>query len=175
MRLSHKIFVTTAVLILALAGVGTWSLLAISRLVDVNRAIATQSVPALRLGTSLREQLSGLTRTEDSAGPAASEVAQKVWNDRASRMAKDLGLLRTFLGTEEEQSQHQEALIAFATYRRLAAMEPPSPRSGASLRSARAPISIESWARPMAPSRTPSSRRGSSRRTPGAQCSGRSS
>src|SRR5215467_7802725 len=122
MRLSHKIFVTTAVLILALAGVGTWSLLAISRLVDVNRAIATQSVPALRLGTSLREQLSGLTRTEDSAGPAASEVAQKVWNDRASRMAKDLGLLRTFLGTEEEQSQHQEALIAFATYRRLAAM-----------------------------------------------------
>jgi signal transduction histidine kinase len=124
MRLSHKIFVTTAVLILALAGVGTWSLLAISRLVDVNRAIATQSVPAVRLGTSLREQLSGLTRTEGSAGPAASEAAQMVWNDRASRMAKDLGLLRTFLGTEEEQSQHQEALIAFTTYRRLAAMGP---------------------------------------------------
>src|SRR5262249_59859513 len=57
-----------------------------------------------------------------SGGPAASEAAQKVWNDRASRMAKDLGLLRTFLGTEEEQSQHQEALIAFTTYRRLAAM-----------------------------------------------------
>ena len=35
MRLSHKVFMTTALLILALAGVGTWSLLAISRLVDV--------------------------------------------------------------------------------------------------------------------------------------------
>jgi two-component system sensor histidine kinase GlrK len=124
MRLSYKIFVTTALLILALAGVGTWSLLAISRLVDVNRAIATQSVPALRMATSLREQLSGLTRTEDNGGPAASEPAQKAWNDRASRMATDLGLLPTFLGTEEERSQHQEAVAAFTTYRRLVTQGP---------------------------------------------------
>src|SRR5215831_5191307 len=87
MRLSYKIFVTTALLILALAGVGTWSLLAISRLVDVNRAIATQSVPALR-------------------------------------MATDLGLLPTFLGTEEERSQHQEVVAAFTTYRRLVTQGP---------------------------------------------------
>jgi hypothetical protein len=53
MALSHKVFMTTALLILALAGVGTWSLLAISRLVDVNRAIATQAVPALRGGSGL--------------------------------------------------------------------------------------------------------------------------
>jgi two-component system, NtrC family, sensor histidine kinase GlrK len=122
MRLSHKVFVTTALLILALAGVGTWSLLAISRLVDVNRAIATQSVPALRLATSLREQLTGLTRTDENAGPGAAEGAQRVWNDRASRMAKDLSLLRAFLGTEEERTQHQEAMVAFSTYRRLAGM-----------------------------------------------------
>ena len=124
MRLSHKVFVTTALLILALAGVGTWSLLAISRLVDVNRAIATQSVPALRMGTSLREQLTGLTRTEENASPRAAEGAQKAWNDRASRMAKDFSLLRAFLGTEEERSQHQEAMVAFTTYRRLAGMGP---------------------------------------------------
>ena len=124
MRLSRKVFVTTAVLILVLAGVGTWSLLAISRLVDVNRAIATQSVPALRMGTSLREQLTGLTRTDENAGPKAAEAAQQAWNDRASRMAKDLTLLRAFLGTEEERSQHQEAMVAFTTYRRLAAMGP---------------------------------------------------
>jgi two-component system sensor histidine kinase GlrK len=122
MRLSHKIFVTTALLILALAGVGAWSLLAISRLVDVNRAIATQSVPALRLVTSLREQLSGLTRTEENVAPGAAEDAQKAWNERASRMAEDLSLLRAFLSTEEERSQHQEAQLAFTTYRRLAGM-----------------------------------------------------
>src|SRR5262245_7241967 len=124
MRLSHKVFLTTALLILALAGVGAWSVLAINRLVDVNRAIATQSVPAIRMATSLREQLSGLTSTEDNASPAAAEPAQKAWNDRASRMGKDLGLLRAFLSTEEERAQHQEALVAFATYRRLAGMGP---------------------------------------------------
>src|SRR5215468_6677966 len=124
MRLSHKVFMTTALLILTLAGVGIWSLLAINRLVDVNRGIATQSVPALRMGTSLREQLSGLILTEENARPAAAEAAQRAWNDRASKMAKDLGLLRAFLGTEEERSQHQEALVAFATYRRLAGMGP---------------------------------------------------
>jgi two-component system sensor histidine kinase GlrK len=124
MRLSHKVLMTTVLLILALAGVGTWSLLAISRLVDVNRAIATQAVPALRIGTSLREQLTGLTRTEENSGPSAAEGAQKSWNDRASRMTKDLGLLRAFLATEEERSQHQEAMVAFTTYRRLSGMGP---------------------------------------------------
>jgi two-component system sensor histidine kinase GlrK len=122
MRLSHKVFVTTALLILALAGVGTWSLLAISRLVDVNRAIATQSVPALRMATSLREQLTELTRTDENAGPGAAEGAQKLWNDRALRVTKDLSLLRAFLGTKEEHAQHQEAMVAFSTYRRLAGM-----------------------------------------------------
>jgi len=122
MRLSHKVFVTTALLILALAGVGTWSLLAISRLVDVNRAIATQSVPALRMATSLREQLTELTRTDENAGPGAAEGAQKLWNDRALHVTKDLSLLRAFLGTKEEHAQHQEAMVAFSTYRRLAGM-----------------------------------------------------
>ena len=72
MRLSDKAF-TSALVILALVAVATWSLLAISRLVDVNRGIATQSLPALRMGTSLREQLGGLTRTEMNAGLARGE------------------------------------------------------------------------------------------------------
>ena len=124
MRLSYKVFMTSALVIVSLVAVATWSLLAISRLVDVNRGIATQSLPALRMGTSLREQLGGLTRTGMDARPAAGEPAQKAWNDRAARMAKDFDLLRSFLGTEEERSQHQEATVAFAIYRRLAAMGP---------------------------------------------------
>ena len=122
MRLSYKVFMATALLILALVAVASWSLHAISRLVDVNRGIATESLPALRMGASLREHLAALTRTEADASPSAPEVLQKAWNDRASRMSKDFGLLRSFLGTEEERSQHQEAMVAFATYRRLAGM-----------------------------------------------------
>lgn len=124
MRLPYKVFMTSALVIVALVGVATWSLLAISRLVDVNRGIATQSLPALRMGTSLREQLGGLTQTEMDARPAAPEPAQRVWNDRAARMAKDLDLLRSFLSSEDERSQHQEAIVAFALYRRLAAIGP---------------------------------------------------
>ena len=124
MRLPYKLFMTSVLVIVALVGVATWSLRAISRLVDVNRGIATQSLPALRMGTSLREQLSGLTRADADAGPAAPELVQKAWNDRAARMAKDFDLLRSFLSSEEERSLHQEALVAFAMYRRFAAMGP---------------------------------------------------
>src|SRR5213594_3712585 len=106
MRLPYKVFMTSALVIVALVAVATWSLLAISRLVDVNRGIATQSLPALRMGTALREQLAGLIRTASDAGPSGAEDAQRAWNARAARMAKEFDLLRSFLSTEEERWQH---------------------------------------------------------------------
>ena len=69
MRWFYKLSIAPALVTLALVGVATWKLLGISRLVDVNRGMATQSLPALRMGTSLREQLGGLTRTEMDARP----------------------------------------------------------------------------------------------------------
>ncbi len=121
MRLPYQMFVTSALVIVALIVVATWSLLAFSRLVDVNRSIATQSRPALRMGTSLREQLGGLTRAEMDARLAANDKkpAPKAWNDRAAEIAKDFDLLRSFFATEEKRSQHREAIVAFAIYRRL--------------------------------------------------------
>jgi len=141
MRLAYKVFMASVLVIVALVGVATWSLLAIGRLVDLNRGIATQSLPALRMGTSLREQLGGLTRTDRDARPSAAEPTQRAWNDRAARMTKDFDLLRSFLSSEEERSHHQEAFAAFAIYRRLAAIGPgldaerrfPADRTGAHL------------------------------------------
>jgi hypothetical protein len=43
MRLLYEVFMTSALVIVALVGVATWGLLAISRLVGVSRGIATQS------------------------------------------------------------------------------------------------------------------------------------
>lgn len=60
MWLPYKMSMTSALVIVALVGVALWSLLAISRLVDVNRGIATQSLPALRMGTSRRPESGGL-------------------------------------------------------------------------------------------------------------------
>ncbi|HEX9125986.1 MAG TPA: hypothetical protein VF948_06265, partial [Methylomirabilota bacterium] len=91
---------TSALVIFALVAVATWSLMAISRLVDANRGIATQSLPALRMATYLREQLGELTRTSMDAGPSRAsraEAAQRAWNDRAALMAKEFDLLRSFL------------------------------------------------------------------------------
>ena len=60
MRLGSKIFLTSALVIVVLAGVGVLSLLAVDRLVFVNREIATQAVPALRLTASTREAIAPL-------------------------------------------------------------------------------------------------------------------
>jgi len=53
-------FMTSALEIGVPLGVATRSRPAVSRLVDVNRSIVTQLLPALRMGTSLREQRGGL-------------------------------------------------------------------------------------------------------------------
>ncbi|HYR39749.1 MAG TPA: hypothetical protein VEW27_11350, partial [Methylomirabilota bacterium] len=111
---------TAALIIVALLGVAAWSLMAINRLVEVNRGFATQALPALRMGAMLREQLTGLMRVEQDAA-SGREGVRKAWNDRAARMAKDFDLLRNFLGSDDERKYHHEATVAFATYRRLAA------------------------------------------------------
>ncbi len=120
MRLSYKVFLTSALIIVALLGVASWSLLAINRLVEVNRGIATQALPALRMGTALREQMGVLTRLEPQMAASGGEAARKAWDDRAARVGKDFDLLRAFLSSEDERRHHQEAMIAFAAYRRLA-------------------------------------------------------
>src|SRR5439155_20519069 len=94
MRLSYKVFMTAALIIIALLGVAAWSLLAINRLLEVNRGRATQTLPALRMGAVLREQVTGLMRGEQAAD-SGREGIRKAWNERAARMAKDVELVRT--------------------------------------------------------------------------------
>jgi HAMP domain-containing protein len=124
MRLPYKVFMTSALVIFALVAVATWSLMAISRLVDANRGIATQSLPALRMATLCANSWADLPELDGRWPSRVPEAAQRAWNDRAALMAKEFDLLRSFLSTDEERWQHQEASVAFATYRRLAAMGP---------------------------------------------------
>src|SRR3989442_3106196 len=64
MRLASKIFLTSSLVILVLAGVGALSLGAVGRLVSVNREITTQTVPALRVAARLRDQMLSLALLE---------------------------------------------------------------------------------------------------------------
>jgi len=72
-----KMFMMSELVIVALVGLATWNLLAISRLVDVNQGIATQSLAALRMGTLLHPQLGGLLvrLPQDVAPPVGAASA----------------------------------------------------------------------------------------------------
>ena len=90
MRLSYKVFMTAALIIIALLGVAAWSLLAINRLVEVNRGLATQALPALRMGAVLREQLTGLMRVEqDAASGKLDFLFEEAERERAAGKLRD--------------------------------------------------------------------------------------
>ena len=60
MCLPFEMFMKSLLVIVALVRVATGCVPAIRRLVDVNRGIATQPLPPLRMGASLRPQMGGL-------------------------------------------------------------------------------------------------------------------
>src|SRR5947208_1873677 len=90
MRLGSKIFLTAALVIVVLAGVGFLSLRAVGRLVSVNREIATRTVPAVRLTASAREAIAPLPRLGVRAAVCLALLGTGV---SARRMTRSLGLL----------------------------------------------------------------------------------
>jgi hypothetical protein len=72
MRLPCKVFMMWPLLIGIVVGGAAGSLPTISPSVDADRGIAAQSLPALRMGTSLLEQPGGLTRSEMDARPVGA-------------------------------------------------------------------------------------------------------
>ena len=77
MWLPFEMFMKSLLVVVAFVCVATGSLPAISRLVDINRGVATQSLPALLMGTSLHPQMGGLLvrLTEDVAPPVGAASA----------------------------------------------------------------------------------------------------
>src|SRR5438128_2149079 len=90
MRLGTKIFLTSALVIVVLAGVGVLSLRAVGRLVSANREIATRTIPALRLTASAREAIPPLVRLEARVVVLGDARYATAWTERAARVADDL-------------------------------------------------------------------------------------
>src|SRR5947199_2928869 len=84
MRLASKIFLTSSLVILVLAGVGALSLGAVGRLVSVNREITTQTVPALRVAAGLRDQMLSLARLEARFTVLRDARYAAAWRERAA-------------------------------------------------------------------------------------------
>jgi signal transduction histidine kinase len=123
MRLASKIFLASSLVILVLVGVAAWSLRAVNRLVSVNREISTQTLPALRLQGSLRESLLSLVRLEARYVVLREPAYHRLWEDRATRIRRDLDLLQQFVTTPEERARLEDAALAFAKYRAAVASE----------------------------------------------------
>jgi two-component system sensor histidine kinase GlrK len=117
MRLGPKIFLVSALAIVALSSAVGWSLVTVKRLVSVNQEIATRSVPALRLQGELRETLHALVRLETRALVLADRDYARAWTERAARMSANLGELSRHLETPEERAAHSATQAAFDRYR----------------------------------------------------------
>lgn len=119
MRLAGKLFLSMSLIVLVLVAVAVLSLRAIDRLVDVNREIATETLPALRLAGSARDAVLGLGRLEARYLVLRDAQYAALWDERAQRAATDLDTLRGFVASRRETAYLTEALLAFREYRRL--------------------------------------------------------
>jgi signal transduction histidine kinase len=117
MRLGPKIFLVSALAILALSSSVGWSLITVKRLVSVNQDIATRSVPALRLQGELRATLHALVRLETRALVLGDRDYARAWSERAARMTDGLRELGERLETPEERTALAATRAAFDDYR----------------------------------------------------------
>jgi len=116
--------------------VGGWSLLAVQRVVEVNRAIITRSIPSLQLESTLTESMAALVRLETRYEILRDQRYQDLWNARADQTAEGLARLGELVGLSERK-RLDKVMTAFTRYRERAAAE-----AGASTAAARTQRSL---------------------------------
>ena len=122
-RLSSKIFLASALVILVFAGVSALSLGAVGRLVSVNREITVSTIPALTVTASAREAMPRLVALETRALVLRDRRYATAWAELATRVAEDLAHLAEYPLSEQEMLHHREASAEFAEYRRIVTEE----------------------------------------------------
>ncbi len=123
MRLASKIFLTSAVVVVVLAAVGLLSLRAVGRLVSVNREITDHAVPAVRVASSLRDTVRGLSRLEARYVILRDPLYASLWDESAMRVEADLARLGEAVSSDKQRAAVAEVTLAFDDYRRVVAEE----------------------------------------------------
>jgi signal transduction histidine kinase len=138
MRLAVKIFLTSAVVVAVLAAVGYLSLRAVGRLVTVNREIADQAIPAVRLASSLRDVMRSLSRHEahyvihqdrSLPAPRSSSVWRPDtryatrWYEGAALFEAKLAELASAMTSDRQREALATVAAAFGAYREVVADE----------------------------------------------------
>jgi signal transduction histidine kinase len=117
MRLALKIFLSSALVVGVVGAVGALSLRAIGRVVDVNREIVGQTLPAVRLTAAVREAMPALARLESRFLVLRDPRFRDLWTERAGRAAEDLRRLAAVVQTEAERAPLAAAAAALGEYR----------------------------------------------------------
>jgi signal transduction histidine kinase len=123
MRLASKIFVTSSLVVAVLLVVGALSLQAVDRLVSANRAIGSQSVPALRTIAAVRDAMLSLTRLETRHVILQDAQYATLWDERATRTRENLDRLQDLVRTRHERTWLSDVTAAFDTYRSVVTQE----------------------------------------------------
>jgi two-component system sensor histidine kinase GlrK len=138
MGLASKFFLVTSLVVLLFLMVASWSLLVVSHLVDVNRAITTRTLPAVKLEASLRQPLERLFQLATRYEVLQDSRYGALWSVQVNGVTGDIDQLRDYLTTADERKQHRKLVAAFALYRaRVANRLAVSPAAQAPDRAAR--------------------------------------
>ena len=123
MRLAPKIFLASSLVIVVLLGVGALSLRAVGRLVSVNAAITTRSVPAVRRAAAAQEAILSLARLEARFLLLGDAAFSSLWDERAARAREELARLREFVSTRREGERLALIEKTFEDYRSVVGQE----------------------------------------------------
>ena len=123
MRLAPKIFLASSLVIVVLLGVGALSLLAVGRLVSVNAAITTRSVPAVRRTAAAQAGVRSLARLEARFVVLGDPAFATLWTERAERTGEELAQLGDFVTTPRETQLLASVRAALEEYQAVVAQE----------------------------------------------------
>ena len=116
MRLASKIFLGFSLVIVVLAAVGVLSLRAVGRLVSVNSEIVSETLPALRLASGVRDTLLTMARLEARFVVLRDRRYADLWRESAAHARADLARLADVVNTGPEAARLAAARAAFEGY-----------------------------------------------------------
>lgn len=116
MRLASKIFLGFSLVIVVLAAVGVLSLRAVGRLASVNGEIASQTLPALRLASGVRDTLLTMARLEARFIVLRDRRYADLWRESAAHARADLTRLADVVHAGPEGTRLAAARAAFEGY-----------------------------------------------------------
>jgi two-component system sensor histidine kinase GlrK len=119
-RLAAKIFLASLIPLLILIEVASWSLGSLNRLVQTNRSIVSQTLPALRHQAAAGEAMASLGRLHGRWMVLRDPSYERLWTTRSDALAENLAALSGWLESPDERHALVKSEHAFDRYRSLA-------------------------------------------------------